>query len=375
MKRDFLSLVEQLDEDNYNAILDAIYYLSKNTRKLLSSRVISKTVSEAGICDTPRFKQEVSDEHGEEAAKVTPGDAVQEDVSITKSVRSENEGKPEYTVHLHRKGLEGRCPGHEPIFISEYLARMKGIMPGDKVWIEKKGLDEKTNKYRYFVTIASSGHDSPESIYTTFEMGLVEQLEEKQVVKTNVNGLELPFTFEIPHCVVEKYRIEEGDLVDIRYQRNDTEGTTANIIWKHSVVAKREATVSNKVLEHRPSADELEEDETTAAVDLIESREIPEKFKNKQVLLVGMAMKTEEFRKQLETYDSTLDVYGSNKTSKRLRQKIQKADVVLIAKSHNSHSNGDDAKKYAKKYRKNYDLFNGFSPNQFLNSYLKALSS
>ena len=163
----------------------------------------------------------------------------------------------------------------------------------------------------------------------------VKRTAEGKMIKWDDHIVSLKLT---PHDI-DKWSIEEGDIVDIAFPSYEQVGEYATVVWVHST-EEPDKTVHTKMKEANERKEQTPtEDKTPSVADPALEEQLRAFWKKKKVLLLTTNMNEIQFlEKQLKTLGaSPLTNDPNNLNAKRMKAEVKKHDVVILVTSSTSH--------------------------------------
>lgn len=330
IKEELLAKVESITNENYSTKLDEITALV-NSMKLLYP--------------IP-FENVELDDVNTEAPK-------------TEKVLSLDTNSKIGNVYLFERKLRG---GYIPdldggYFIPEKMVRDMEVENGDMVKIiaEHPTVDQ---TYYTFEIVEKSGEKHPNRVEHRFctverEGGLFYVT--KSLGKP-IRFNEIPVTFLLKDQDVRLFNLQEGDIVDIAYYKNNPTDTL-KVIYKYETDDTDEPTIEQRKREFN-SSQENKEDESGEDVKKLKVPNYPVDlgiFHDKKILIIGGESRHDDYKKAFEELGVELETLSGDEDSKRMEAAIKRNDVTILIIGELSHAASSLAVRICKDYDKPFD--------------------
>lgn len=227
-------------------------------------------------------------------------------------------------------------------FIPEGVIRRIGIQHNDYVHAEK--IDD--NKYDY--TIAAKGEGIEPEYRKQFNYCIVEFEAGNLVAKRTFENVdirynEVPFTIILNNEDIIKFKVAEGDIVDIAFPHDRPDKN--KIIWKH--ITNWELNIPANHTSKESKKDLQTEDETNDKNDID-----PTLLEGTSVLLIGNEPKKALYKEKIEQRGGIFLWADAKDNLTFLEAQVKKADKVIFLLKVSGHTGMKQIKALCKKYNK-----------------------
>lgn len=262
-----------------------------------------------------------------------------------------DEAEKEETIYLfERKVRGGVVVGLEGGYvIPERMVRDMGVQHGDKLKIKSIKEGEIKNSYWFDIVEKGSG-DNPERRelkYCKVKRDMGEHVI-SEYEKGNIRIDEIPFTFIINESDVNTFKIEEGDIIDVAYYKNNPTASL-RVLYKHDTEEEIPLTSEQKRLNFTIN-------KKTEDINKIEiEKEFvinPQLFKNRKVLVVGGGSRKKDYLNAFSKFGALLEHATGDEDKTRITSMVTKADVVAISIGECSHDASQYTIRECKKFNK-----------------------
>ncbi|WP_144473115.1 DUF2325 domain-containing protein, partial [Bacillus pumilus] len=297
----------------------------------------------------------------------TTGESEEKNVKIeystpiaTKEEESDEEGI-EKNVDVLKRQLKGGFLDRLGVFIPETIIRSRGFEEGD--YIKATHLRETIYDYKLIKKGETSGDTNRIQIdfCVVKRDGSLYYVDDylvngsKKIIK---NG-EMPHTFTINEHAIQKYNLNEGDLIDIAYfspRINDYK-----VIWKHNTYETPHITPMTS--SHYKIKDK--EDKNSEKTD---------ELKGKTVMLLSDVSNSEFAKAIANRGGSFIQATGDEQTI-RLDSMVYNCDILVIMVSRVGHVSTELVRESAKKYNKKFLFMKSQGLNEFIDKVKEGIGS
>ncbi|HEU5139700.1 MAG TPA: DUF2325 domain-containing protein [Bacillales bacterium] len=242
-------------------------------------------------------------------------------------------GKPDYQGYLFERKLKGGFIPDLDVYVPEKVIRKLGLTHGD--WV--KATRTKGNYYEFELVKKEKGmnEDRGEIKYC-----IVEKDGELWVCHRTLSGRsihldDMPFTVRLKESEIQTFHLEEGDIVDVAYAKDNP--TICKVVWKHKIkdVPPPSPLPSGFYKERSPHDHDIQEH--------------PD-LKGKKITLIGCINRYPTYRERFTALGSEVYAMDGTEDDERIAATIKKSDMVLMIIPAVSHGGTAAAKKHCKAY-------------------------
>ncbi|MEX3625431.1 hypothetical protein [Viridibacillus arvi] len=241
------------------------------------------------------------------------------------------------------KRAYGGILDHLQYVIPEELVRKLQLESGYKIKIIGKSGHFQNGEPRYNFKVSDVSTRCDNELLCEIEQGIVESNGNSFFITKTIHGEHLvegkPAKCNIVHKDVVRLGIQEGDIINGRfYSNNITKSFRATYKYDTDYI-KQSKSIEEMRLAHRKNNKDDTESLGLAMMDRIDTAP----YRNKQILLIGLASRMTDFKEMLKgKEDVSLEHMTGDETKSFIRSQISKADIVLLSTQENSH----DTTKY-----------------------------
>lgn len=229
-------------------------------------------------------------------------------------------------------------------FIPEGVIRRLGIEHNDYVHAEK--IDDS----RYVYTIAAKGEGIDPEHRRQFNYCFIENEAGRLVAKRTFGNVdirynEVPFTIILNNEDIIKFKVGEGDIVDIAFPHDRPDRN--KIIWKHNTDLELNIPANHTSKQNKKDwQTEVENsDENNIDLTLLEGT---------SVLLIGNEPKKALYKQKIEQRGGTFLWADAKDDLSFLEAQVKKADKVIFLLKVSGHTGMKQIKALCKKYNKSF---------------------
>lgn len=252
----------------------------------------------------------------------------------------------------------------DEIKIPETIIRNIGAVDGSVVFIKEKY--NTAYGFPYYLTLV--GYEEKDPTVVTLSKMIVEKNECGYFLISDHSGfISLNEPIFLDPGLLKHKKIEEGDVIDVRYELENP--THVNINWKHK---ESEINYFQKLKDDRftildsTSKTKRRESKKPKKNELQENM-LVENIEGLTVTVVGMEALAPEFKQIIEKQGGTFYSFDKKSPSaEQINTAVRKSDIVVLALSHVSHAQTMGFVRACKKAGVTYTSFNGFSKLQFV---------
>ena len=297
-----------------------------------------------------------------------------EEVDFNESGKGEfnqlEEEKENNIYRFERNNMKGGTAVGIDAYVPERIVRELQLEHGDKIKAHKLGeaLPGEMQKYRYELYDRSDEPEDENQNRVQLNHCPVENQGGILMVTTSYEAESAkkfrgedgaPLLFRIQEKDIQELQIKEGDRVDLCYLR-DNPGYF-RVIWKHSEAE------SSSYQAPRPAGYYKEKPKS-------EKSDLPQDFKGKTILVVGMEPKKANYRQVIETRGGTFRQMSGNERKDRLRAAIRKADMVILITEYMRHRGSIDSVALCKEYGIPFDKADSLGNSEVVSIINEALA-
>lgn len=228
------------------------------------------------------------------------------------------------------KGLEN---GY---FIPEVMVGHMELGHGDELRITRKEENDEKNRYWFEIVSRGSGDNPRRQEYIGCE---IEKEAGEYVVGKSYSGTirldEAPYSFIISPQDVNTFKIEEGDIVDIAFYK-DNPSDTMKVIKKHYWDEEEvdvNGTVEQRKLRH--ASVRIPKSEISIDRDWAVDKEL---FRGKRIFVVGVGSRKADYKPVLDELGAEIKHATGDEHADTLSAMIEWCDVAAITTGELSHS-------------------------------------
>lgn len=284
----------------------------------------------------------------------------EEDIAVTEILNEtsntevkEDDIKVDYSNgRIFTKKLSGgHIEGFDDVRVSESLIRTIGLESGDliKVGNEKEPLRN--------INVLDKNHKDIEEDFVLFKYCPVKVYgevlycdeyfdESSKLIKIN----DEPYIYHIHHIAVENYKLKEGDIIDIGYEKANPNRFI--VVWKYD----------NKVVRKPIASGHYKESKS------FEIAKYNIDLKNKNVLVIGLEARKRLYEETIINHNGKFLYATGDEQLERVHSLINKSDVVLILKDHLSHPTVWSLVEHSKSVNKIFKVVDGIGVKKVLDS-------
>ncbi|HEX7063558.1 MAG TPA: DUF2325 domain-containing protein [Bacillales bacterium] len=248
------------------------------------------------------------------------------------SVSTENEKKAEEGFLFERKLKGGFIPALDA-YVPEKVIRKLGLTHGDRV----KATRTRGSYYDFELVKKEKGvnEERGEIQYCIVEKDGDLWVCHQTLSGSNIHLNDMPFTVRLKESEIQAFHLDEGDIVDVAYAKDNP--TICKVVWKHKVeeVTPPSPLPSGFYKERSPHAHEV--------------REHPD-LKGKTITLIGCINRYPVYRERLTVLGAEVYAMDGTEDDERIAATIKKSDLVLMIIPAVSHGGSAAAKKHCKAY-------------------------
>lgn len=359
MKEHMKKMIDYMQHDNYE---DCFRVLSTQYDALKKLYDIECLKTEVGMVDEPESQEAIQDietpqEVEEVIQTVIDSDSDKMPVDEPQTVYDGTSGisdslRPMYRVE---RKLRGAYIPEIDAFIPEKVLRQENIQHGDYVYAEPTGTNSSGQKqFIYELAKKAPQKEEPEGrveyLYCPVEKDVYMYVVKRSgITGENIRLDEVPFTIVINNDDLERFNIQEGDLVDVAFYKNNPD--SARIVWKHDIQENEGLLESvEPVKRNERSKKDFKEDNVT---------EVEQVFDGFTICIVGDKPNESSYKTLIEERGGTHLHVEPSWSSSRIETMIKKADVVVGLYDVSSHTGLEKVKEYCKEYNVPFEMISG----------------
>lgn len=334
IKNELMAKIQTMNFNNYQEKQREINHFFELIKLLDELPFENVIYQEQKIIPLPLNHEDFS--HSKPNLDLTQGNSNREDGSFVGNV-----------YRFERKLRGGFVPDlNDGYMIPEKMVRDMEVEDGDliRVTSEREYMGQKF----YYFELAERG-SGPNPNRVEHRYCPVEKEAGYFVVKEsqgkNIKLDETPFTFLLKDSDVQHFNIEEGDIIDIAYYKNNPAGTV-KIIFKYETEEELLPTIEQKRLNSSTKNEKIKNTEETDCKYPINL----ELLQGKRVLIVGGENRHADYENAFQRLGIELETMQGMEGEKRLEAAIQRADAVVIVTGEIRHAGSISTVKFCKKY-------------------------